>query len=167
MKKQVLDFDCDYNLMLFAISCHQPDYKICSQINQVLGLQLEKEFPLSIKLENFVDDFLFSYFQFFDDDHQLNYQLISNKSYNFVQQIEKTNSLPVQQNLFLEAESTGKISYFIPELQSFDYLFVVRCVYNLKNATKIEKSIQEIIDVNKINYIEIKELDSKDNLIWE
>lgn len=167
MKKQFLEFDCDYNLMLFAISCHQPDYKICSQINQVLGLQLEKEFPLSIKLENFVDDFLFSYFQFFDDDHQLNYQLISNKSYNFVQQIEKPNSFPTQQNLLLEDESTGKILYFIPELQSFDYLFVVRSVYNLKTATKIEKSIQEIIDVNKINYIEIKELDSRDNLIWE
>jgi len=167
MKKQFLDFDCDYNLMLFAISCHQPDYKICSQINQELGLQLEKEFPLSIKLENFEDNFLFSYFQFFDEDNQLNYQLISNKSYNLVQEIENTNALPIQQNLFKEDESTGKISHFIPELQSFDYLLIVRSVYNLKIAIKIEKSIQGIIDVNKINYIEVKELDSKDNLIWE
>ena len=167
MKKQVLDFDCDYNLMLFAISCHQPDYKLCTQINQVLGLQLEKEFPLSLQFENYEDDFLFSYFDFFDEDQQLKYQLISNKSYNLVQEKKEAGAIVTQKNLFDEVEATGKIAYFIPELSAFDYLFVARCSYHVKTALKIEKAIQELNEVNKINYVEVKDLDSKDNLIWE
>jgi hypothetical protein len=57
MKKQYLDFDCDYNFMLFAISSVEPDYKFCLQLNQVLNLHLAKEFPLTLTNDNFVDDF--------------------------------------------------------------------------------------------------------------
>jgi hypothetical protein len=168
MKKQLLDFDCDYNFMLFAISCTDPDYKFCVQLNQSLNLQLEKEFPLKLTDIQFEDDFLFSFFSYLNDESQVVYQLITNKSYNLVK--EKSTSFSISQPGLFDAEPSsisGKINYFLAELLSYDYLFVVRTPYNIKIAKTIEYAINSVANVFKVDYIEVNDLKSKDNLIWE
>ena len=168
MKKQYLDFDCDYNFMLFAISSVEPDYKFCLHLNQVLNLHLAKEFPLTLTNDNFEDDFLFSYYSYFHDDLQINYQLIANRSYNLVNEKKQANKIP-QPGLFDEANDSvnGKINFFIPELSSYDYLFVIRSSYHASFAKKIEASISSISSILKVDYFEVNDLESKDNLIWE
>jgi len=168
MKKQLLDFDCDYDFMLFAISCVEPDYKFCIQLNMALSLQLEKEFPLTITNASFDDDFLFSYFSYFNEDSHLTYQLIANKSYNLVKEKKHTKKIP-QTSLFDESQLSvnGKMNFFLPEISSYDYLFLIRSHYSATLAKKTELSINGISSVLKVDFFEVKDLENKDNLIWE
>lgn len=168
MKKQLLDFDCDYDFMLFAVSSVEPDYKFCLELNKVLHLHLEKEFPLTLSHENYEDDFLFSFYSFFNEDLHLNYQLIANKSYNLVQ--EKKQKLKTNQpGLFDEVSGlhNGKINFFIPELSAYDYLFLIRSTYQPSIAKNAETLINSIATVLKVDFFEVSDLESRDNLIWE
>jgi hypothetical protein len=83
---------------------------------------------------------------------------------------EKSTSFSISQPGLFDAEPSsisGKINYFLAELLSYDYLFVVRTPYNVKIAKTIEYAINSVANVFKVDYIEVNDLKSKDNLIWE
>jgi hypothetical protein len=166
MAKYTLNIEYDFDFMLFAISSHEPDYKLCHKINTCLNLNLQKEEALELKNKNQVDNLLFSFFVYVDDEEQLEYNLLSNKSYNSVLSNKPITSL--QADLFgdTEPETTGQKGFLINELNASDYLFIVRTPYNPELAFTIEKSLKQLDSVLSVRYADINELASKNNLIF-
>ena len=82
MAKYVLDSNPEeFNFLLFGISCTDNQYVLAANINTALGIDL--------RLSNYIDlshrlgkDFKFSFFDYLDEEFNLEYNLIPNKSNN-------------------------------------------------------------------------------------
>jgi len=168
MKKQTLAIEYDYDFMVFAISCHEPDYKFCMQLNEKLGLQLEKETALELAYKQYESSFLFSFFTYTNEVQQLDYYLVANKSYN---QVEKIKIIEKEKSPSLFGEDHKKLNgvngLFLPELAAYDYILILKTSYQPKLATLIENRINGIDFVIKTTYIEVNDLVSKSNLILD
>lgn len=80
MKKKILVWDDDNEdlFSLFAISCHQKDYRLCWELNKTLELNLQKEDDIIVPNS----EFSFSRYYFDREDFMQEYYLLSNKSGN-------------------------------------------------------------------------------------
>lgn len=165
-EKFKLDIEYDFEFMLFAISSHEPDYKLCFKLNQVLTIDLHKEEPLELKNKNQTDNLLFSFFIYVNEEEQLEYNLLSNKSYNLVQSSKPVSS--PQADLFgdTEPEVSGQKGFLINELSTIDYLLVVRTPYDPEFAYEIESTVKQLESVLNVRYVDVNELASKNNLIF-
>lgn len=152
--------------MLFAITSHEPDYKLCHKLNQALHINLEKEEALELKNKKQADNLLFSLYCFVDDDEQLEYNLLSNKSFNTVLNTKQSNS--PQTDLFggSDPEVSGSKGLLLNELQNCDYLLILRTPYDAELAHDLEQKIKAIDGIIKIQYIEVGDLASRSNLIF-
>lgn len=165
MAKQTLEIEYDFNFMLFAISCHEPDYKVCYALNQVLNLGLIREDDIELKNKKQEDNLLFSFYGYEDESEYLEYNLVSNKSYNSVKAIE--NAKTAQADLFGEtdANANAQKGYLVPELSNADFLLIVRAEYDADLAEEIENKIKQLSFVLKVQVIDVEDLPSKKNLI--
>jgi len=166
MAKITLNIDYDYDFMLFAITAHEPDYKFCHKLNNQLQLAFQKEDPIELKNKNQANQLLFSLYTYINDE-QIEYNLLSNKSFNQV--ANNKQNIANQPNLFSEedeSEFVGQIGYLIPELSNYDYLLIIRAPYKPETAHETERIIKEIDAVLKIQYTDVTDLISKNNLIF-
>lgn len=165
-KPILLNIDYDYDFMLFAITAHEADYKFCQKINKQLFLNLEREEALELKNKNQTDNLLFSFYAYVTEEEQIEYNLLGNKSFNQVLSNKAVTSN--QGDLFGgdEPEISGQKGYLIPELSSYDYLMIVRVPYDPQEAYAIENQLKEIDSVLKVQFVEVADLGSKNNLIF-
>lgn len=164
MAKHTLNVEYDFDFMLFAITAHEIDYKFCHKLNTHLFLDLQKEEALELKNKNQSEQLLFSLYSFINDE-DVEYNLIGNKSFNQVQSNKTISS--AQQDLFSDApETTGQIGYLIPELSTYDYLLIIRTSYSPVLAYNTETQLKELEPVLKVQYIDVNDLSSKNNLIF-
>ena len=165
MAKYTLETDYDFNFILFAISCHEPDYKLCYSLNQVLNIGLIREGDVELKNKKQEDNLLFSFYAFEDESDYIEYNLISNKSYNSSKTIanEKSN----QGDLFGETDSSANAQkgYLVPELNNADFLLIMRTDYDADLTEEIESKIKQLSFVLKVQVIDVEDLASKKNLI--
>jgi hypothetical protein len=139
MSKYELEDEYDYDFNLLGISCHEKDYRICWAINQILGISLQKEekdIEVIIKKSNRYS--LHTMFTFFDEENEIDYRLISNRS---------------------------TMGYLISEKTQADYLFLVSENFQL-DFPKILSTIKLIPFVLTAFEINVDELKSKENLIF-
>ena len=80
MAKKKLILDWDYEFLLFAISCHARDYKLCWHLNKALSVQLSKEEDFEIKFAGSTAVSLHSFYSYFDELNRLKYIIIANRS---------------------------------------------------------------------------------------
>lgn len=153
--------------MLFGITTHEPDYKISFKLNQALQLELCREESIELKNKKQNDNLLFSLFCYVDDMEQLEYNLVSNKSYNTVGPAIKPKNNN-QEDLFgdLEPEVTGQKGFLVSELNNKDFLFIVRCPYDPEFAYEMEQKIKSIEGVLNVQYLDVNDLQSKENLLF-
>lgn len=165
-EKFKLDVEYDFEFMLFAISSHEPDYKLCFKLNQALNIDLHKEDPLELKNKNQADNLLFSFFIYVNEEEQLEYNLLSNKSYNTVQSNKSVSTS--QADLFgdTEPEVSGQKGFLINELSTIDYLLIVRTPYDPEFAYELETIIKQTDSILNVKYVDVNELASKNNLIF-
>ncbi|MCD6066033.1 MAG: hypothetical protein K0S33_859 [Bacteroidetes bacterium] len=166
MAKFTLDIEFDFDFMLFAIAAHEPDYKICFKLNQVLGIDLHKEEPIELKNKNQQDNLLFSLYCYTDEAEQLEYNLLSNKSYNAV--LSNKSNRSAQADLFgeTEPELAAQKGFLINELSNADYLLIVRNSYDATAAYETEQKLRTVEGVINVQFVEVSELASKNNLIF-
>lgn len=139
MSKYSLEDDYDYDFNLLGISCHEKDYRICWAINQILGISLQKEekdIEVIIKKSNRYS--LHTMFTFIDEENEIEYRLISNRS---------------------------TMGYLISEKPQADYLFLVTENFQMEFA-KILSTIKLIPFVLTAFEINVNDLKSKENLIF-
>lgn len=164
MSKHTLDFEYDFNFMVFAIACHESAYKTCHAINQTFGIELMMEAAIELKNKKQSENLLFNYYSCDDEETYLIYDLVENKSYNTVKLENKTNN---SLSLFdTDDEINEQIGYLIPELNEFQFLFIVR---DEPDEDKIESYLEKINQIDfvlNIQAIEVNELTNKKNLIF-
>ena len=168
MSRLTLEENYNFDFVLFAINSSFPDYQICFCINNALEIDMHKESPIELQNKKQKGHLEFSMFQFYDEENFLNYELISNRSYNSVSAIEKDNGKKITQgDLFSNhEEATQQIGFLIPELEKTDYLLVVRTEYDSSLINFIEKSLKKIEEISSIRYVKPDDLNSKKNLIF-
>jgi hypothetical protein len=166
MAKFTLDIEYDFDFMLFAIAAHEPDYKICFKLNQALGIDLHKEDPLELKNRKQQDNLLFSLYTYINEEEQMEYNLLSNRSYNAV--LSNRNNRAAQPDLFgdTEPELAAQKGFLVSELNNADYLFIVRIPYNAEWAYETEQALRQVEGIINVQFVEVTELASKNNLIF-
>ena len=75
--KKVLYVEDDYDFSVLGISCHAKDYRLCWEINNGLGVDLEKQDYIISENQS---DVAFSNASYFDEENHIEYVLISNKN---------------------------------------------------------------------------------------
>lgn len=163
MAKHTLHSDPEeFNFLLFGIACSDNQYVLASNINTALGIDL--------RLSNYIDlshrmgkDFKFSFFDYQDEEFNLEYNLIPNKSNNVAK--EKTYSN--DGDLFsMFNEDIDESSRLIPELTKTDYLLLIKGDEHYNFTYKITDALKKIPEIISLQEIIPEKLTNKNNLIF-
>jgi hypothetical protein len=161
--KYTLHSDPDeFNFLLFGIASSENQYVIASSINSALGIDL--------RLSDYIDlshrmgkDFKFSFFDFLDEEFNLEYNLIPNKSNN----VAKENSDKQEGDLFsMFNENVDESSRLIPELTKTDYLLLIKGDEHYNFTYKITDALKKIPEIISLQEIIPEKLTNKNNLIF-
>ena len=85
MKKQLLHIEYDYDFLLIGICSHAKDYRLCWEINKVLGIKLERENDKTLNLDAGTpssESSAHSIYFYDDEDSNIKFHVISNKTSN-------------------------------------------------------------------------------------
>lgn len=165
MAKFTLDPEYDFNFLLFGISSHESDYKLCIALNELLSIDLHRAAPLELKKKNQSGEWLFSCFSCIKDEDQTEYSFFSNLSFNAALANSGSSS---QASLFGDDESLhGQKSHLIPEMENLNYFLLVRTEFNAEIADEIEKKLNTHPLVLNVQNIDPMDLPSRNNLIFE
>ena len=163
MAKHTLNSDPDdFNFLLFGIACPHNQYVLATNINSALGieLQLEDYIDLSHKMGK---DFRFSFFSYFDEGFNLEYNLIPNRS-NYV---AKEGGAKQDNDLFsMFNENVDESSRLIPELTKTDYLLLIKGDEHYNFTYKITDALKSIPEIISLQEIIPDKLSNKNNLIF-
>jgi hypothetical protein len=136
MSKIILSIEEDYDFALLGISCHTKDYRLCWELNKVLNFDLVRAIDLEIN-KTTIDKY--SFYEYIDEEHYLEYYLISNRSV------------------------TG---YLIPEQKKVDFFFMIKgniSDYLIDDILSKTNAISSVLTSFKIDPNQLK---SKQNLLF-
>lgn len=151
------DFLDDVDYILIAIHSRLEDYRLAYFLNKYLNIQLVRRRQ---DLDYNYFSAAYSIFEWVDAKHLVTYNLVSNICKR------EEDSLQSSGSLFAAQEKIVKSYNLVPELKNVDYLFKI---------TKEDLQISEKLIVNKIQQIpqvittytvNVDQLKSKDNLIF-
>ena len=152
MAKLTLELEDDYSLI--ALHSTEEDYRLAFLLNNLFGIKFTR-FKYNLDFAN--SNAQFSMYEFKDEQHFLDYYLISNKDTHTIHKEEKSG-------LFQETFST--VSYLIPEKKTTDYFIKIEGDVEpdfIKNKIDKLNSLQQIITAYLIDTNNLK---SKDHLIF-
>jgi hypothetical protein len=122
-----LKIEHDENSILLGLVCAEPDYKLSLLINNKLSISLKNIAPLKIGEDN-ATQLAFSRFTYTKKNHDISYNLISNRS--------------------------GKV-FLLSKLKNVDYIFNVYDPEKTLNYEALTSSMREIETVNAVFYIDL------------
>lgn len=137
MSKLTFSLENEYDFELIGISCHSKDYRICWSLNNALKTNFKRIEDYEIQKKNEIINFPF--FEYIDEDNNIEYFVIANKS------------------------SEG---YLVSEKQSIDYFLVLKGSVSDKLVENLAKKVKEINVVILAHRIDVNELKSKQNLLF-
>jgi len=132
--KKKLELEIELDLLLYGISCHAKDYRVAWHINKILGLDLKRADDLIIKITEF------ALFQEFDEEYQVTYTLVANRSEN------------------------GPL---IPERKELDYFLLIEGAYDQMEENTILHDIKKSEIILAAFEIDVNSLKSKELLIFD
>ncbi|HEY9083575.1 MAG TPA: IPExxxVDY family protein [Vicingaceae bacterium] len=137
MSKLTFSLENEYDFELIGISCHSKDYRICWSLNNALKTNFKRIEDYEIQKKNEIINFPF--FEYIDEDNNIEYFVIANKS------------------------SEG---YLVSEKQSIDYFLVLKGSVTDRLVENLTKKVKEIDVVIIAHRIDVNELKSKQNLLF-
>lgn len=137
MSKLTFSLENEYDFELIGISCHSKDYRICWSLNNALKTNFKRIEDYEIQKKNEIINFPF--FEYIDEDNNIEYFVIANKS------------------------SEG---YLVSEKQSIDYFLVLKGSITDKLVENLAKKVKEIDLVIIAHRIDVNKLKSKQNLLF-
>lgn len=140
-KKFKLDFDFKIEGTLIAVISAWPDYQMAWGISKHLDIELERAKDLNLSFNmNKKNSFLL--YEFIDE--YTTFRLLKNKAY--------------------EADFE-KEPYLLPELKTFDYLFLIESEADL-NIKDIDEKLKQIKSIQLTKILDPDTLKSKQNLAF-
>ena len=140
MSKTRLEFDYEYDFLLFGISCHLKDYRLCWALNKHLQLQLKKEKDLVLDPEQGEDGGHFSYYSWQDETRHLQYITVANR---------------------------GDKSWLVHEQRQADYFLIIEGYIDMVEPAEVLNNLRKIPVILTAYSLDPNELKSKQNLIFD
>jgi len=143
---------------LIAIHCTIDDYRLAYLLNKYLGINLVRK---SKDLDYNKDKSAYSIFEWEDNKQLTTWSLVSNicKTYEALPQNN-------QQSLFNTQEQITKTFNLIPEYKGVNYFLKIDNDNNFSKEAYILSSILNIPQVATAFSVDVNQLKSKDNLIF-
>jgi len=114
-KKHKLEVEADYSFKIIGIASHEIDYKFIWVINQVLDLNFIKQDDLVVFNKKLKSDQSFSLYSAEDENNQLQFNIISNRSAD---------------------------GYFAEEISNFDYFLQIIGELSSENRDALIKKLK-------------------------
>lgn len=137
MKKLKLELEYDYDFFLIGISSHGKDFRLCWEMNQLLGIDFERTMDFEIVQKDNLK--VFPFFEYVDVNNGIEYVLIKNR---------------------------GNAGLLLPEETNSDYLFVIKGAVTADTIKAVSQQLIDIKIVLTAYPIEVNKLKSKENLIF-
>ncbi len=160
LRKMSLDEVEEENYELIAIHCSVEEYKMAYLLNKNLKLQLKRN-RKDIDFKHPEIQAFYALYTFNDAVNYRTYYLVSNKFKGLSEKIGKPGSL------FLEKEVNPFVAYLIPEYKKVDFFFKIEEDVENHSINKILNTITHISQVITAYRVDVMQLKSKQNLIFE
>ena len=158
LHKLVVDDFYDASFSLLAIHCRLEDYRLAYLLNKYLGLNLERK-PRELDYNYFAASF--SIYEWENTKFDTVWNLVSNICKKEEAAFQSSGSL------FTNSAPVTRTYNLLPELKTVDYLIKVSNEYRNFNERHILHSIQSIPQVITAYSVDIDQIKSKDNLIFD
>lgn len=156
-KLMIDDFD-DEVYALIAIHCSIEDYRLAFLLNKHLGINFSR-------CERDVDfDYLkasFPIFEWEDQQHQVTWNLVANICKKEEESVVSSGSL------FADPIKNIKSFNLIPEMEQVDFFIKIRNDGSPVHERKIVRIIQDIPQIAAVYTVDIFDLKSRENLIFD
>ncbi len=142
---------------LIAIHCTLEDYRLAYLLNKYLGISLART-PLDLDYQN--GKSTYSIFEWEDTKQQTIWSLVSN--------VCKTEDYRQRKNesLFDSQEKITRTAYLVPEYKTVDYFLKIDNEINFSKEKYILNNVLKAPQIATAYCIDIDQLKSKDNLIF-
>lgn len=158
--KLLLDDDIKEEFSLVAIHCSEEAYKMAYLINSHLGLRLLRE-NVDLDYSNDGLEVTFPLFHFKDNVQYTTYHLVSNKCKSLQANVLSSGGL------FEDDTEKTMTTYLLPEYRKVDFFLKVFSEFSTIPLRKIISDINEIKQVISAYSLEIVNIKSKNNLIFD
>jgi len=155
-KLLVDDFDVE-TYSLFAIHCTLEDYRVAYLLNKQLQINLQRK---ANDLDMHYNSSSFSIYEWEDKNQRMVWNLVSNVCKKEEESMVSSGSLFETQNKILRTHN------LIPEYKKVNYLLKIDNDGNFINERAIVQKIQDISQIAAVFSIDVSQLKSKDNLIF-
>ena len=138
-KTHKLEYLPDYDFLILGITSDEKDYKLIWDINNTLGLSLERKENYRCYHQKNKTELEFPLFSYADEASYITYKLISNKHEGFS---------------------------LLEELKNLDYLFMIYDETGSDVRSEISNKLKRISSIRAVFNIDIAHLKNKDRLVF-
>lgn len=140
MAKKKLILDYDYDFLLFGISCHVKDYKLCWAINQQLGINLTRDNEFQLPMGDGEEASVFPYYEFSDKVGHIKYIVVGNR---------------------------GTHGYLLQEQRQADFFLIIEGYYESVDPAELIAKLKQVDVILTAYPLDPNQLKSKENLIFD
>ncbi|MGC6431838.1 MAG: IPExxxVDY family protein [Jejuia sp.] len=148
----------DVSCSLIALHCTIEDYRLAFLLNKFLNIRLVRK-PEDLDFDKGVTQY--SFFEYEDTKKLINWNLISN-----ICKIE-TDSKLNPQSLFSQNHKVIRTYNLIPEYKKVNYFLKIDSEFSNSKKNQIINNILKIPQVSMTYSVDMSNLKSKDNLIFD
>jgi hypothetical protein len=138
VKRHKLDVAILEDFCLLGLMSDDADFKLCWQINQLLGTSFEKEDNLELYHKKLKADQQFSLFTYLDEDAMVTYRIIGNRS---------------------------EVGYFLDELRNLDYLVHIQGEFMPEQIDDFISRLGTLESVRLCVPVDLGKIRNKDRLL--
>ncbi len=159
--KLIMDEELDDPFTLIAIHCSAEDYKLAYFLNEKLNIRLKrKKTDLDFSINGL--QIAFPLFDFADLKNHIHYYLVANACHSLEKDLQNV------QGLFAALVSEkGTTHYLLPEFKNVDYFLKIYSETDTVPLRKILSEVNEIKHVISAYIVEVENIKSKNNLIFD
>jgi hypothetical protein len=159
--KLVFDEDFEEPFALIAIHCSEEDYKLAYLMNHHLNMRLKrKKTDLDFSTEGLL--ITFPLYDFEDVHKYTHFYLVANKCRSVEAGLQSSGGLFAEM-----ATEKSRVHYLLPELKKVDYFLKIYSDFETVPLRKILSEINEIKQVISAYSVELDNIKSKNNLIFD
>lgn len=159
--KLILDEDLDEPFTLIAIHCTTEDYKLAYLLNQHLGTRFKRK-KVDLEFSTNGLSIAFPLYDFEDGKKHFHYYLVANACLSLEEELQ--NSVGLFAALISEKATTH---YLLPEFKNVDYFLKIYSENGVVPLRKMLSEINEIKQVISAYTVEVENIKSKNNLIFD
>lgn len=159
--KLILDDDFGEDFSLLAIHCSEEAYKMAYLLNKALSLRLKRE---KVDLDYSANglEITFPLFEFQDEMHYTTYHLIANTCKSSMATLQSSGGL------FGNTTETKTVTtHLVPEHGNVDFFLKISSDFEAIPLRALTLSINEIPQIISTYTVDIQQLKSKNNLIFD